>query len=339
MASTINTRDDVREDQTTAAPAPAWETVSFDPAAPRRPTVTGVDGREHELSDAEFKRWEASKEDTAMRKTAAEAQAGTGSLTRHLMTRPRVVQTPDENQIYGFQISQSLNESRVFALAPDENDDVRGYLKDASDFLHSTRTVLEKIDSAYRDLMLDKSLNPTARTQKLEAATSTAYQKAYVGHAKAMDALQAKIRFTEGELSKPLEAQAATPRSTELRAVLRDMKREDRNTLIRSAIHADAPSAAQRELLQCVLGSHHLTCGLLEIEQTLHVKTYNTRTQPELTRRLDLMRKSLDILGSIKPATLVSQYEGAMRSKFTQATAISGFASKAAASLAAINGG
>jgi hypothetical protein len=336
MASTI-TRDDVREDQTTVSPAPAWETISFDPAAPRRPTVTGTDGREHELTDAEFERWEKSKEDTAMRREAAAAQAGTGTLTAQLKARPRVVQSLDEGTIYGFQMSPSLNEETVLSLSADEDE--RGYLKDASDFLHSTRTTLEKIDTAYRALMVDKSLTPDQRTLKLEKVTSDSYQKAYVGHAKAVDALTRKISFTEGELSKPLEAQAATERSKELRGVLRGMKSEERNTLIRAAIFAEKPTANQLEILQSVLGANHIVTGVSEVEQTLHIRTFNERTQPALSRRLDLMKKSLDILASIKPATIVSNYEGAMRSKFSRASSIRGISEKSQAALDAITGG
>jgi hypothetical protein len=249
-----------------------------------------------------------------------------------------VVQSLDENTIYQFTLSPSLHEERVFALAPDEHDEVRGYLKDASDFLQSTRTTLEKIDTAYKDLMQDRTLTPDARSVKLEAATSAAFQKAYTGRAKAIEAITKKIDHTEGLLNKPLEQQAATERSKELRSVLREMKSGDRNELIRAAIHAATPSAAQSEILQAVLGSHPITVGITEVEQSLHIRTYNERTQPSIQRRLDLLKKTLGMIESLKVETLHSQYEGAMRSKFSRATAISGISSKAAASLAAING-
>jgi hypothetical protein len=329
-------QDSIKEDPEATTDSKPWDTVNFTDK-PTRPTVTDADGRERQLNDTEFRSWEASVADTAMRKEAFAAQAGTGTLTSQLKARPRVVQPLNEDQIYGFQMSPSLNEESVLSLSSDEDE--RGYLRDASDYLANTRSTLEKIDSAYRALIVDKSLTPDQRTLKLEKATSDAYQKAYVGHAKAMDALTRKISFTEGELSKPLEAQAATPRSLELRGVLRGLKSEERSSLIRAAIFAEKPTANQLEILQSVLGANSIVTGVSEVEQAVHIRTFNERTQPALSRRLNLMRKSLDILSSIKPATLVSNYEGAMRSKFSRASSIRGISEKSQAALDAIAGG
>lgn len=339
MANDVSIRED---DEVTTAAKP-WETVSFPQAPTGRPTITVVDdyGREtvREMTDYEFRKWEESKADTAMRKEAAAAQAGTGTLTEQLRARPRVAMVPDQNQVYSFVQSASLHEARVFALAPDEHDEVRPYLADASGFLQKTRETLMKIDTAYRDMMLDKSIPPDQRTLKLQDATNAAFQKAVVGRAKAIEALQKKIAFTDGELSKPLETQAATPRSTELRAVLRSLNSPAKvNESIRAALTSEQRTPQQAELLASTLGAHALTVGISEIEQAMHVRIFNEKSAPQILRRLDLLKKALTIVEGIHPDTLHSQYEGAMRSKFSRASAISGLASKAAQSLAAING-
>src|SRR5260221_8327112 len=221
MANKITlTRDDLREDQTTAAetPAPAWETVSFPEAGAKRPTVptVGADGqvRERELTDYEMRKVEESKDNVEAMRQASAATRGSNTLDAQMKAR-RVVQPLDENKIYSFAPSASIHEERVFMLTTGEDDEVRGYLTDATGFLQSTRENLQKIDVAYRDLMLDRTLTPDARSAKLEKETSAAYQKAYVGYAKAIDQLSRKIAFTEGELSQPLEAPAATERSME----------------------------------------------------------------------------------------------------------------------------
>lgn len=336
MATELNS---VAEDPETETAQRPWDSISFPEEPAKRPTVTDENGRERELTDYEMRKLQESKEDTLMRRQAAAAQAGTSTIDNTLRTRPRVVQPLDENLIYGFQLSPSLHEERVFALAPDEHDEVRGYLKDSSEFLSSTRTALTNIDTAYRALMLDKSIPPDERTKRLEDAVSKAFTKAYTAHGAAIEAVMKKIDHTEGLLNKPLEVQSETRRSIELRGVLREMKSGERSKLIQAAISADKPSVAQRELLDSVLGAHHLMVGITEVEQAGHIRTYNEKTQPQIQRRLDLMKKSLAILGSIDPLTIRSQFEGSMRSKFTRATAIRGISDKAAAALAAINGG
>lgn len=317
--------ESIREDDETTTARP-WETVDL-PEAPS------------DLSPYEQRKLEESKADSLMRREAASAQKGGSTIDAQLRTRPRVVQPVDENTTYGFQLSQSLNPERVYALAPDQHDDVRGYLTDASGFLDSVFTTLSKIDQAYRDLMLDKSLTPDARTQKLEAATSAAATKAYTGRAKAIEGLQKKIAHQDALLSSPLTAQAASPRSTELRAVLRTVKPAEVNASIRAALNAEHRTPQQAELLSATLGAHALTVGITEAEQAMHLRAFNEKSEPQVLRRLDLLKKALTIIEGIHPNTLVSQFEKSMRSKFSRASAISGISSKAAASLAAINGG
>jgi len=77
--------------------------------------------------------------------------------------------------------------------------------------------------------------------------------------------------------------------------------------------------------------------GITEQDQALHVRAFNEKTQPHIHRRLELLKKSLAIVESIKPDTLRAQFEGSMRSKFTRATAIRGISDKAQAALNAIN--
>lgn len=323
----------IREDETdTAAP---WDTVSFPP--PSRPTVTDANGQPRELTDYEFRRWEESKEDTEMRREAAAAQAGTSTIDRLMGARPRAVKPLDDDTIYQFALSGSIHEDRVLSLTTGEHDDVTPHLSDATNFLRSMRETLIKIDTAYKDSMLDKSLNADRRSLNLEKETSTAFVKAYARRGTALEALAAKIAYTEGLLDKPLETQAASQRSTELRGVLRELKSGERNELIRAAINAEKPSRQQLEILQAVLGANHITVGITEVEQALHVRTYNGRTQPQLLRRLELQKKCFAMIESLEVKTIQSQYEGAMRSKFSRASAISGLSSKAAASLAAIN--
>jgi len=237
--ATESVREDAETNTAPPAPPAPWDQVEFP--------------QHDELTPYERRRVEESKVDSEMRREAAAAQKGGSTIDAQMRSRPRVVAPLDENTIYQFNVSPSLHEDRVFALAPDEHDDVRGYLKDATDFLRSTRTTLEKIDTAYRGLMQDKSLNADARSLKLEAETSKAFVTAYGRFGAAIEALDKKIKFTEGELSRPLEAQAATARSTELRAVLRGMKPAECNKLIRDAIGAENRTTQQSELLQSVL--------------------------------------------------------------------------------------
>jgi hypothetical protein len=330
-------QDSIKEDPETTDSKP-WDTVNFTDK-PTRPTVTDINGQERELNDSEFRSWEASKIDTAMRREAASAQAGTSTIDHAMRVRPRVIVPIDENLVYGFQLSPSIHEERVLSLTTGEDDEVRGYLADSTDFFKNTRTVLEKVDLAYKALMLDKSIPPDERVKRLEEQVGKAFTTAYTARGKALDAISKKIEHTSSLLDKPLEAQAATERSKELRAVLREMKRDERNTLIRAAVHADKPSAAQREILDSVLGANHIVTGVTEVEQGLMIRQFNERTQPTLLRRLDLLKQTHTMIESLEVKTLSDQFQGALRSPFTRASNIRGISDAAQKALLAINGG
>lgn len=332
--------ESIREDDETPSTETArpWDVINFTDK-PTRPTVPDVNGQERELTDGEFRSWEESKADTAMRKEAASAQAGTSTIDHAMRVRPRSVVPLDDNKIYGFQLSPSFSEERIYVLAPDEHDDVRGYLRDASDYLANTKQTLERIDLAYKALMQDRTHTPEKRSALLQDATEIAFQKAVVGRGKAIEGLQKKIAHTDQLLNSPLTAQAASPRSTELRAVLRTIKPAEVNASIRAALNAEHRTPQQAELLSATLGAHALTVGITEAEQAMHLRAFNEKSEPVVLRRLDLLKKALTIIEGIHPDTLHSQYQGAMRSKFSTASAISGLASRAAKSLASINGG
>jgi hypothetical protein len=85
-------------------------------------------------------------------------------------------------------------------------------------------------------------------------------------------------------------------------------------------------------------GLEPATVGITEVEQALHIRTYNERTQPSVQRRLDLLKKSLTMIESLAIKTITSQFEGVLRSPFSQASNIRGISNAAQAALDAING-
>jgi hypothetical protein len=300
-----------------------------------RRTVTDVNG-ERPLTDYEKRRIQESAEDTAMRRQAAEVQRGTSTIDRQLAMRPRQVREPDPNTIYGFLVPMTVDPQRVTSLLTGESDEAAGYIKDATEFFANTHGVLTRIDAAYRLLMQDKTITPDARSVRLERETSAAFVKSFAARGEAIESLGKKIAFTEGELGKPLEAAAATPRSNELRSVLRSLPESKINEAIVQALNAEQRTPQQTELLNATLGAHALTVGISPERQAGHIRVYNERANPQLLRRLEIMRKALVAVESVQPDALRGYFEGSMRSPFSRASAIRGISEKAQAALDAV---
>lgn len=328
---------DNAEDQVTGSgfPPPPFEMVEFDPSAPKRPKTTNTDGSLRDMDDDEFAAYQRSQEHTAAIRKAVEAQRGSSTIDRALASKPRPPRPTDSNTVYGFDIPMAVDPQRLTTLTGDETE--LGYVKDAVEFLTNTHSVLTRIDAAYRASMLDATVTPEARTQRIEKEVTTAHDKAFVARGATIEALQKRLSHTEGELNKPLETAAATPRATELREVLRKLKPSDVNKAISDALGATEPTAQQKELVQATLGAHALTVGITEQQQAMHVRVYNEKTSPVLLRRLELLNKAITVVTSIQPENLRGYFEGSMRSPFSRASNISGVSSKAQSALAAIN--
>jgi hypothetical protein len=329
---TIMATDSVRED----------DTLEFSlPEMPAVRTVPTGGGEVRELTPYEQRRVDESAADTEMRRQAAAAPKmipGEPSVLDQYRSNVRREPRPvDPNTIYGFDLSPSIHPERILSLVPDEHDDVRGYLKDATEFFANTHSVLERIDNAYRVSMTDTTITPDARSARLEKETTAAHDRAFAARGAAIESLQKKISHTEGELNRPLEAAAATPRSNELRQVLRTLTTAKINEAIRAALTAEQRTPQQTELLNATLGAHALTVGISELDQAMHIRAYNEKTQPQVLRRLEIMRKALTVVQSVKPELLRSQFEGSMRSPFSRASAIRGVSESAASALAKIN--
>lgn len=328
---------DNAEDQVTGSgfPAPPFAMVEFDPTAPKRPTVQNTDGSSRPMDDDEFAAYQRSQEHTATIRKAVEAQRGSSTIDRALASKQRPPRPTDPNTVFGFDIPMSVDPQRLTTLTGDETE--LGYVKDAVEFLTNTHGVLTRIDAAYRLSMLDSTITPDARSARIEKEVTTAHDKAFAARGATIEALQKRIDHTNRELNTPLETSAATPRSNELRTVLRTLKSSQVNEAISVALGATEPTAQQKELLASTLGAHALTIGLTEQQQAMHVRVYNEKTSPMLVRRLEILNKALTVVTSIKPESLRDYFEGSMRSLFSRASNISGMSSKANAALSAIN--
>jgi hypothetical protein len=336
MANELNSV--AEEPETTTSTLP-WDTVEL--PKPARPMISVTDNygvhREREMNDYEFRKWTESNEDTAMRQEAAKAQAGTGSLTRHLMTRPRVVVPVNTGEDAPFTVSPTINEQRVISLTVDEGE--QSYLQTSIGFLKSTRESLERVSAAYEALRADATLLPEARSAKISTAADKAHDNAVGALQKTLNLLDKQITHVETELRTPLTSAAHTPGMSELRAVLREMKTDQRRKAIEQAIAADSPTQQQKDLISAALGGHYLMSGLDELmHQTLTLQL-NRKRSPHLVRRMEQLQRSREIVESVNPVVLTKAYEGAQRASFRKAKNLRALSDKAQAALDAITGG
>jgi hypothetical protein len=325
--------DSVREDD--PSNASPWDVINFTDK-PTRPTVTDINGKERELTDYEFRRYNESIEDTAMRKEAAAAQAGTGTLTEQMRAR-RVVMPLRSGEDAAFTVPPSINELRITSLTSDESE--LGHLQTSIGFLKSVRESLERVSAAYEALRADATLSPEARSVKVSTAADKAHDNAYQAQHKALETITAQIAHVDTALRQPLVSAAHTPGMAELRSVLRDMPTDKRRTVIQQAIAADNPTPQQKELINAALGGHYLMAGLEEVEHQTYTMQLNRKRSPELVRRKEQLEKSMQAVASINLQVLTAAYEGAQRATFRKAKALRGLSAKAQAALDAINGG
>jgi hypothetical protein len=229
-----------------------------------------------------------------------------------------------------FHPSPAIHEGRIQALEAFET--CGDYLQPALNFLSSARVALEQVDQAHTALLKDTSKTPEARVMLLSGPASKKFDALYASCIKTQETIIKQIQHTEVELSKPLTTAAMTDAHKELRIVLREMPKAERHKVIEQSIQSGDES-----VITAVLGSHPLATTVDPIQHQVWTRRVNEKRNGEAVRRLDAMKKSLEIVSSVVPL-IAPQFEAAMRGSFKKAAAVRGLSEASQKALDAILG-
>ena len=137
--------------------------------------------------------------------------------------------------------------------------------------------------------------NPTlnAAAQLIQVDDFASKRLAHV--ARTFDEANAKLRngivFLEGELSTPVKDSAGSSLSSEIRAHVVKMTTSERQTFIREAI-----DAGDEETVSAILGAKHYLTGITPEMQSVLLRQWHSKHQPEKAARLKLMLSARDKL-------------------------------------------
>ncbi|HEY6923690.1 MAG TPA: hypothetical protein VI653_09490 [Steroidobacteraceae bacterium] len=302
-------------------------------------TVATPDGGTRPLTEYEKRRVRESAEDVEMRRQAAAAPKlvpGMPSAIDQFRANMARVRPPlNTGEDANYTVSPSINEQRITSLTTGDATEL-AYLQTGIGFLKSTRETLEKVSKAYEALRADQTLTPEARSLKMSDAADRAHDVAYKAQHAAIETITKQIAHVDNELATPLTSVAHTSGMSEIRSVLRTMPADQRRTVIQQAISADTPTKAQQELINAALGAHFLIAGLNEEEQATYTRQLNTKRNPELVRRRELLQKSLAIVHSVGLQVLTTEFEGAHRATFRKSKSLRALSDNANQALEAI---
>lgn len=179
----------------------------------------------------------------------------------------------------------------IFTNLDGLTDDTRPFIAPAVDAFTAAVNGLTEISELRQLAQENLSLTPEARILQ----TSNFADRVVANVCKQIDAADAtlskQIAFTEGELSKPLEAAVHTVTAQELRGLARSMTPDDRRKLI-----TDSIEAGDTQVLSALLAAHPLTTGLTKVEVEVFSRKYREKAQPLLANRLAIMKKTQQLL-------------------------------------------
>lgn len=137
--------------------------------------------------------------------------------------------------------------------------------------------------------------DPTLNEAAIAIATQEVADRVFARVAKAIDSTVANLRkgvaHLEGELTKPIEAQAAFPISQEIRAHVSKLPQGERFGFVQSAINGSDHKTAT-----AVLGAPHYLSGLMPEMQAHLLRAYHEKHNKGAAKRLNAMQSALDLL-------------------------------------------
>ena len=199
-----------------------------------------------------------------------------------------------------FTPTPSLHPGNVEALVDDwGNSDLRPLLQPVHTAFDTATAALKEIYDARIKAARNDAWTPSA--QILNVSNFAEKRQAQVTQLfdSAMANLMKQEKALEDSLSAPMESAALGAMAQEIRSFARDLSSEDRNAFMLKAMR-DADVRA----LQSVLGAPAYLSGIDPKMQKVWTRQYREQQAPEATKRLDVARKAIDLLGQRAPLFL-----------------------------------
>lgn len=140
----------------------------------------------------------------------------------------------------------------------------------------------------------DPSLTPAARTLNLSKMAETQQDRITRAWDKVAKTLDTQIAAIEQQLDSGLKAASdRLPLAGEIRAHFKALSIEKRMAML-----DDAEKRGDLETLQAVLGGPGYLSGITEEFRKVRARLYNERKNPELSKRLNVMKAAAELMGS-----------------------------------------
>lgn len=202
-------------------------------------------------------------------------------------------------------VSPTLHPANITSI--DGYEAAKGYVAEAVTALDAAHQSVAHVIEARQKVNLDQSRTPRAKvlmTAQLANKYSANLQKQFES---SWGRLEAAIRHSEQELSKPVQEYAGIGNvATEIRSHLKSMSQGERMKFLSAALE----KGDERTLKSC-LGAPGYLSGMTDVEHDLVVGRYHSKQAPELTARLEVMKAALDKLQRAHPA-LIKELEKAV---------------------------
>lgn len=195
-------------------------------------------------------------------------------------------------------VSPTLHPANITSI--EGYEEAKGYVSQAVGTLDTAYKSVGAVIEARQKLATDETRTSRAKvlmTAELADKYSAKLQREFEASWANLDKA---IRSTEAALSKPLMEQAgAGVVNGEIRAHAKGLSKDERGKLLTTAIESGDLTTAG-----AILGAPPYLSGLSDIEVTHFTRQYHEKANPDISRRIELMKRAVDKLKRAHPALL-----------------------------------
>jgi hypothetical protein len=181
-----------------------------------------------------------------------------------------------------------------------------GYVQAALTAFDTAFKGIQSVIDARQKVARNASWTPDRQLIEVAALAEKRQDAALKAMDSAIKTLTQGIKSLDESLSKPLQAGTDNSISAEIRAHAKALSNEDRRALIINAM-----DKGDTKTLNAVLGAPAYLSGLDEVMQAHFTHEWNTKQTPEIAKRVDVMRRALELVNARGPLVL-TQIEEAM---------------------------
>lgn len=192
-------------------------------------------------------------------------------------------------------VSPTLHSANITGI--EGYEDAKGYVAHAATAFDAAYQSVAAVIEARQKLSLDESRTPRAKVLMAAQLADKYSEKVRKQFESSWGKLDAAIRHTEQELTKPVEEYAGIGNvATEIRAHLKNMPQGERMKFLSEALER-----GDERTLKSALGAPGYLSGMTEVEHKHFTRLYHNNQAPEVTARLEVMKGALNKLEKAHP--------------------------------------